>query len=48
VHVQLARAYKAVGNEEKAAQLLTKSQELQKAAQERSATKGLRTITPPK
>jgi len=48
VHVQLARAYKGVGNEEKAAQLLTKSQELQKAAQERSATKGLRTITPPK
>jgi predicted Zn-dependent protease len=48
VHVQLARAYKGVGNEEKSAQLLQRSQELQKAAQERSAAKGQRTITPPK
>ena len=48
VHVQLARAYKGVGNEEKSAQLLQRSQELQKAAQERNAAKGQRTITPPK
>jgi len=48
VHVQLARAYKGVGNGDKAAQLLQRSQELQKAAQERSAAKGQRAITPPK
>jgi predicted Zn-dependent protease len=48
VHVQLARAYKGTGNEEKATQLLERSQELQKAAQERGAAKGQRTITPPK
>src|SRR4029078_2577259 len=48
IHVQLARAYKGLGNDEKATVLLTRSQELQKAAQERSAAKGQRTITPPK
>jgi predicted Zn-dependent protease len=48
VHVQLARAYKGVGNEEKSAQLLERSQQLQKAEQEKSAAKGQRTITPPK
>jgi Flp pilus assembly protein TadD len=48
VHVQLARAYKGAGNDEKAAQLLTRSQELQRAAQERNAATGQRTITPPK
>ena len=48
LHVQLARAYKEVGNAEKAAALLTRSQELQRAAQERSAAAGQRTITPPK
>jgi len=48
VHVQLARAYKGTGNDEKAAQLLTRSQELQRAAQQRNAATGQRTITPPK
>ena len=48
LHVQLARAYKGVGNAEKAAELLARSQELQQAAQQRSAAAGQRTITPPK
>jgi len=48
LHVQLARAYTAVGQKEKAAALLTRSQELQRAAQERGAEAGKRTITPPK
>jgi predicted Zn-dependent protease len=48
VHVQLARAYKGLGNDEKATALLTQSQELQKTAQERNAAKGQRAITPPK
>jgi predicted Zn-dependent protease len=48
VHVQLARAYKGIGNEEKATQLLERSEALQKASQERSAVKGQRAITPPK
>ena len=48
VHVQLARAYKGLGNDEKSAQLLARSQELQKAAQERNAAKAQRAITPPK
>ncbi len=47
VYVQLARAYKGLGNEAKATELMTRSQELQKAAQERSAAQGQRTITPP-
>jgi hypothetical protein len=48
LHVQLARAYKGVGNAEKAAALLARSQELQQAAQLRNAAAGQRTITPPK
>lgn len=48
LHVQLARAYTGVGQKEKAAALLTRSQELQRAAQERNAAVGQRTITPPK
>jgi predicted Zn-dependent protease len=48
LHVQLARAYKGIGNAEKAAQLLARSQELQQAAQQRSAAAGQRAITPPK
>ena len=48
LHVQLARAYKGAGNAGKAAELLTRSQELQQAAQQRSAAAGQRTITPPK
>jgi predicted Zn-dependent protease len=48
LHVQLARAYKAIGNADKAAELLARSEQLQRAAQERSAAAGQRTITPPK
>ena len=48
LHVQLARAYTGVGQKEKAAALLTRSQEIQRAAQERGAAAGQRTITPPK
>jgi predicted Zn-dependent protease len=48
LHVQLARAYKGLGNADKAAELLARSEELQRAAQERSAAAGQRTITPPK
>jgi tetratricopeptide (TPR) repeat protein len=48
VHVQLARSYIAVGQKEKAAPLLERSQEIQRAAQERNAAVGQRTITPPK
>jgi predicted Zn-dependent protease len=48
LHVQLARAYTGVGRKERAAQLLERSQELQRAAQERNAAAGQRTITPPK
>jgi predicted Zn-dependent protease len=48
LHVQLARAYKGLGNGEKAAELLARSEQLQRAAQDRSAATGQRTITPPK
>ena len=48
LHMQLARAYTGLGQKEKAATLLSRSQELQRAAQERSAAAGQRTITPPK
>lgn len=48
LHVQLARAYKGLGNADKAAELLARSEQLQRAAQERSAAVGQRTITPPK
>ena len=48
LHVQLARAYTGVGQKDKAAALLARSQELQKAAQERGAAAGQRAITPPK
>jgi predicted Zn-dependent protease len=48
LHVQLARAYTGVGQKDKAATLLARSQELQRAAQERGAAAGQRTITPPK
>ena len=48
VHVQLARAYKGLGKDEKAAELLARSQELQRASQQRSAATGERKITPPK
>ena len=48
LHVQLARAYTGVGQRERAEALLKRSQEIQRAAQERSAASGQRAITPPK
>jgi tetratricopeptide (TPR) repeat protein len=48
LHVQLARAYTALGQREKGASLLEKSQEIQRAAQARSASAGQRVITGPK
>jgi predicted Zn-dependent protease len=48
LHVQLARAYTGLGQKDRAAALLTRSQELQRAAQERGAAAGQRTITAPK
>ena len=48
LHVQLARAYRGVGKADKASELLARSEQLQRAAQERSAAAGQRTITPPK
>jgi predicted Zn-dependent protease len=48
LHVQLARAYTGLGQKERAAALLTRSQELQRAAQERADQVAGRTITPPK
>jgi predicted Zn-dependent protease len=48
LHVQLARAYSAVGESEKSAALLARSQELQRAAEERNAAAARRTITAPK
>jgi predicted Zn-dependent protease len=48
LHVQLARAYNGLGQREKGTALLTRSQELQRAHQERTAAAGQRTITPPK
>jgi predicted Zn-dependent protease len=48
LHVQLARAYSGIGQKEKAAALLERSQALQTAAQERNAAAGQRVIAPPK
>jgi len=48
LHVQLARAYTGVGQRERGAALLARSQEIQREAQERSASTSRRTITPPK
>lgn len=48
LHVQLARAYTGLGQQEKAAGLLARSQELQRAAQERADQVARRAITPPK
>jgi predicted Zn-dependent protease len=48
LHVQLARAYTGLGQREKGAALLERSQEIQRAAQQRSAAVSQRTITPPK
>jgi predicted Zn-dependent protease len=48
LHAQLARAYAGVGQREKAAALLERSQAIQREAQARSAAAGQRVITPPK
>ena len=47
-HLQLARAYTSLGQRDKAAPLLTKSQELQKADEERRVALARRVITAPK
>lgn len=48
LHVQLARAYTGIGQREKAAALLTRSEELHRASEERSAEAARRTIEEPK
>ena len=48
LHVQLARAYAGVGEKEKAAALLKRSEEIQRETQARGAAAGQQTITPPK
>jgi predicted Zn-dependent protease len=48
LHVQLARAYSGVGQRDKAATLLTKSQGLQRASEERSTAAAQRKIEPPR
>ena len=48
LHVQLARAYSGAGQRDKAAALLTKSQELQRAAEARSAEAARRKIEAPR
>jgi predicted Zn-dependent protease len=48
LHLQLARAYTGLGQREKAAQLLARSDEIQRAARERAAVAAARTITAPK
>lgn len=48
LHVQVARAYTALGQPDKAAALLARSEELQRAAGARDEAAAQRTITPPK
>jgi tetratricopeptide (TPR) repeat protein len=48
LHVQLARAYTGVGQREKAAALLTKSQDLHRASEERTTAAAQRKIEPPR
>jgi tetratricopeptide (TPR) repeat protein len=48
LHVQLARAYTGVGQREKAAALLTKSQELQRGSEARTTAAAQRKIEPPR
>jgi tetratricopeptide (TPR) repeat protein len=48
VHVLLSRALAGLGQTEKADAMLAKSQEIQRAAQQRAEEAGKRTITPPK
>jgi predicted Zn-dependent protease len=47
LHVQLARAYAGLGQKDKAEALMKQSQEIQRAAQERGAAAGQRSITEP-
>lgn len=47
LHVQLARAYAGTGEKDKAQALLERSQELQRAAQERADAIARRSISPP-
>jgi predicted Zn-dependent protease len=47
LHVQLARAYTGIGRKDKTAALLERSQQLQRAADERAAAAARRKITPP-
>jgi predicted Zn-dependent protease len=47
LHAQLARAYTGLGQRERAAPLLERSQALQRASQERADAVAQRTITPP-
>ena len=48
VHVQLSRALAGLGQQDKADAMLARSQEIQRAAQERAAEAAQRAITPPK
>lgn len=48
VHVQLSRALAGMGQQARADAMLARSQEIQRAAQERAAETGRREITPPK
>ena len=48
LHVQLARAYRGVGQKEKAESLLEQARDLQRAAEERAKNAAGRKITPPK
>ena len=48
LHLQLARAYSAAGQRDKAAPMLTRSEELRKADDERRAATAKNVITPPK
>ena len=48
VHVLLSRALAGLGQTEKAEAMLARSQEIQRAAQQRAEEAGKRTITPPK
>jgi predicted Zn-dependent protease len=48
LHVQLSRAYSGLGDADRAAVLLARSQEVQRAAEERNQTAARRAITGPK
>jgi predicted Zn-dependent protease len=48
LHVQLARAYAGVGQKDRAESLLSRSREIQRAADEKAREAAQRTITPPK